>query len=118
MRGQFFVISSVIIMTSLVLITQYLHDFGKTNLAAIAELRETDYVRYVQAALENTANSSCSNVHVELDAVEELLKTNLAERGIQLTTSHSRTTPFIDMTFSVASPGFSSQTAFTATCIP
>lgn len=122
MRGQFFIISSVIIVSALVLITQYLYDFGKMDLSRLAELREPDYIRYVQTALNNSANTPCDMAGAELNASESLLKTSLAERGIQLTTSHSvgfgGNPSGVRIAFNLTSASFSSQTAFTTACIP
>ncbi len=116
MRGQFFVISAVIIITSLVLITQYLYDFGRTNLASLAELRETDYVRYIRTTLNNSADTNCTLAGDELNASEKFLTGSLAERGMILSTYHNIVGTTVNIRFNITTPGFGSQTAFTTLC--
>lgn len=116
MHGQFFVISAVIIVSALVLITQYLYDFGRTPLTQLSEMRETDYVRYVQTTLNSTGrgmiNQPTGLVDVEMTTTEKFLTAELAERGMQLSAKHSFSGAYIIIEYNLTSPGFFSQTAF------
>ncbi|MBU5557703.1 MAG: hypothetical protein QW751_02145 [Candidatus Aenigmatarchaeota archaeon] len=121
MRGQFFVISAVIIISAIVLIAQYLYDFGRTNLTGLAEFHETNYVRYVQMVLNNTAATNCTVVDAELNATEKFLIARLAERGMRLDVAHNRVglpPVVVNINFNITAPGFSSQTAFATLCKP
>jgi len=117
MRGQFFIISAVIMISALLLITQYMYDFSRTDVAFLAELRETDYVRYVQTSLTNTVLTFSAKpdsvLNDELTASEKFMKSNLAERGIEMSANHVIAFDNVNIKFNITAPNFFSQTAFT-----
>jgi hypothetical protein len=104
-------------ISALLLITQYMYDFSRTDVAFLAELRETDYVRYVQTALNGTASTFASRpdsvLNDELTATENFMKSNLAERGMEMSVKHVISVGNVNIKFNITAPGFFSQTAFT-----
>lgn len=121
MRGQFFIISSVIIISALVAITQYMYDFGKVDLTRVEELRETSYVHYVKDALLATTAGTyqmagCNRLDAELNATEKFLADKLLGNGLMLVATHDISgcpaSPVIKFRFNLTAANFRSETSF------
>ena len=89
MKGQFFMISTVIMISALVLITHYLYDYGKVDLTQIEQMQELNYIEDIENSLESVARISCDggsstladyNVALTIDQ----LKNSFIEKGIVL----------------------------------
>ena len=99
MKGQFFIISTVIMISSLILITQYLYDYGKVDLADTREMQELKYIEDIQDTLRSTVLLSCKggtqeNLDANLEFTEQFLKSKFLERGMVLDiTSQATCTP-------------------------
>jgi len=96
MKGQFFVISVVIIIAVLVLIAQYFADYRKVDPTRFAEFRDGEYASMVKDALINAtknsvsyADNTCSKLENDLDYEEEFLKGRLAKLGYGSVITHS-----------------------------
>jgi hypothetical protein len=119
MKGQFFIISTVIVISALVLITQYLYDFGRIDLTRLFEIRETDYIRYVKDSLLITANTTyllvgcdAARIDAELLATKVYLADRLIRKGIVLDVDWEIEDCTVSFSFNLTSPGFRSQTWF------
>jgi len=71
MKGQFFIISTVIMISALILITNYLYDYGKTDLTNVEYMQELNYISDIQNSLRSTATISCDG------GSDEMLEKNL-----------------------------------------
>jgi len=118
MKGQFFIISTVIIISALIIIVQYLYDYGRADLTKIQELRELDYIQNIKDTLGNAVKNSiqtwgCSRLENDLDYSITFLKNKLLEKGIKLDVSYTNNCPRVDFDFNISSSGYFSETSFT-----
>jgi hypothetical protein len=94
MKGQFFIIASVIIVFTLVGLIRYIYDFGSINLSEIEEMGELNYISYIKKTLNDTAYSSylvdedCDKLIMDLDSTINFLENRLKEKGINLEISY------------------------------
>jgi hypothetical protein len=96
MKGQFFIISSVIIVYVIIATFQYLSSFGDINLSRVSEMQEVSYISQVNDALSqviviSNASGGCERIDADLNFTENFLKRELATNGIKLTVSHTIT---------------------------
>lgn len=123
MKGQFFIIATVIIVASLVAITQYFYDYSKTDLTDIYNVRELQYVQDVKYNLLETARISamhgCESFSSDMTDAENVLKNKLLEKGIELIfTVNSKACPGstgpynLNYNFKIKSSDFESTTRF------
>ncbi len=110
MKGQFFIISTVIMISALILITQYLYDYGKVDLTKVEEMQELKYIDDVENSLTSTVKTSCylrDNLEKNLIYTEDFLKNKFLEKGVILKITHSDTTcPNVDFTVTINSTDF------------
>jgi len=59
MKGQFFIISTVIMVAALIMITQYMYDYGRVDLTQVEQMQELNYIEDVQNTLTRVAQVSC-----------------------------------------------------------
>lgn len=88
MKGQFFVMATVIMIYTLMAMIQYVYDFSNINLIQIKTLVETDYIQNIKDVLNKTVVSSgsdCNKLDVDLNSVGSFLKTEMINRGVNLT---------------------------------
>jgi hypothetical protein len=119
MKGQFFVISTIVIASVLVLIVQYILDFSKIDLTAIEKEQELEYIGQIKTVLRRAANISynnggCNRLDEDLKDAENVIRIELAERGILFNSSHVITScPTTNFRFNLTSRNFFSNTVFT-----
>lgn len=113
-KGQFFVISSIILVSVMFLISQYLFDYGKVNLTKTGELRELDYIRIIKENLIETArNSLCERLEEELSDSEKFMENQLAEKGIGFSVEHDIIScSEVNFSFNITSSNYFSRTEF------
>ena len=117
MKGQFFVISAVIIVLAVFSIYQILSDFEKIDFRKLEEMREPEILMQVKDSLENTAKASisldpeCRLLNEDLTRTEEKLKKWLAENGIIFEYDNKINCPNVEIDFNLTSIDFSSQTS-------
>lgn len=104
MKGQFFIIATVIIISALIMMIQYFYDYGRSDLTIVQEMKETDYIAMVRDSLLTTAKASLlgSNCNIErLDAdmedAKNYLKDKLIEKGILLDIEYSHSAFTVDI---------------------
>jgi len=94
MKGQFFVMATVIMIYTLMTMIQYIYDFSDINLVQLKTVTEFDYIQYIKDVLSQTVISSnsnldCNKVDFDLKSTEILLERNMISRGIKLSVNHS-----------------------------
>jgi len=121
MKGQFFVMATVIMIYTLMTLVQYIYDFSDINLIQIKKVSEFYYIQYIKDALNKTVVSSntsqdCSKLGSDINATESLLKSAMISRGVNLTVNHQITCPttlsYVDFNFSLATPELYTFTSF------
>ena len=89
MKGQFFIIASVIMVSATILLVQYLFDFTKIDLTKLEERRELDYIQPIKDVLIQTIkDSDCSVLEKELAYTESFVKSQMIKKGIVFDSSH------------------------------
>ncbi|MDD5417230.1 MAG: hypothetical protein PHU12_04645 [Candidatus Aenigmarchaeota archaeon] len=116
MKGQFFIISTVIMISALMLIMNYLYDYGKIDLTNIEQMQELNYISDIKNSLRSTVRTACLTdqdpIHLDrsLNATESFLKDKLLARGIILDVRHRAIscTPTVtaDIRFTIKSNDF------------
>jgi len=89
MKGQFFIISTVIMIAALIMITNYLYDYGKVDMTQIEQMQELNYIEDVQQSLTETARISCQHGNNamlinNLDNTKNFLEESFLNKGIKL----------------------------------
>jgi hypothetical protein len=112
MKGQFFVIATVIMIYTLMTMIQYIYDFSDINLVQLKKMTEIYYIQYIKDALNKTVVGSyssldCNKLTSDINAVEILLKNVMISRGINLTINHQincPNSPLAYFNFSLSNP--------------
>lgn len=121
MKGQFFVMATVIMIYTLMTLVQYIYDFSDINLIQIKKVGEFYYIQYIKDALNKTVVSSntsqdCSKLGSDINSTESLLKSAMISRGVNLTVNHQINCPttlsYVDFNFSLATPELYTFTSF------
>lgn len=115
MKGQFFIISTVIIVAAVILLTQYLFDYRKVDLTSLEETKELNYIQSIKDSLKSTVdNSDCTRLDSNLIETEKFMKNQLIQEGITLNIAHTvLSCPRTSFEFNISSSGFFSNTKFT-----
>lgn len=121
MKGQFFVISAIIIISAITLITQYFYDFGKIDLTRLQQQKELEYIQMAKESLALSSNishslSKCERLDADLNDVEDELKRQLLKKGINFESVHeidcNSTQDSVYFEFSLISQNMRSTTDF------
>lgn len=106
MKGQFFIIASVIIVLSLAGLISYVYDFGSIDMTEVGEMGSFEYIDYIRESLNKTVYSSystndCNRVRADLDYTIEFLKSELSKKGITLIANYDMNVvcPPVDIDF-------------------
>ena len=119
MKGQFFIISTVIIIAALALITQYFYDYGKVDLTQVEQMLEGDYVYMIKNTLKKVAQisydqESCVRIDADLNETEKFFEEQFIKKGIVFEGTHdSSACPTIDFQFNLTSNQFNAEVSFT-----
>jgi hypothetical protein len=118
MKGQFFVMSTVIMIYTLMSLIQYVYDFN-INVSEIKKIPELEYIQYVKDSVNGTVFASktsldCAKIQTDLLATESFLRQEMLSRGMNLTVQHTLTCSPVNayVNFSISSPNFYSFTEF------
>lgn len=118
MKGQFFVMATVIMVYTLMAMIQYIYDFSDIDMVQLKKTTELNYIPYIKDSLNQTVLSSnssldCAKVETDISSVETFLKREMISRGLNLTISHTIITcPQMNVAFSFT---IKSQNAFSST---
>jgi hypothetical protein len=106
MKGQFFIIASVIIVLSLAGLITYVYDFGSIDMTEVGEMGSFEYIDYIRESLNKTVYSSystndCNRIRADLDYTIEFLKSEISKKGITLIANYDMNVvcPPIDIDF-------------------
>ena len=86
---------------------QYIYDFSDINLIQLKKMYEVNYIQYIKDALNKTTISSntsqdCSKLEYDINSTENLLRSALISRGVELTINHKINCPSsVDFNFSL-----------------
>ena len=95
MKGQFFVMSTVIMIYTLMTLVHYIYDFSDVNLIQLKKMSELNYIQDIKYELNKTVISSNQSqdcprkIEGDINATETLLKNVMISRGINLTVEHN-----------------------------
>lgn len=121
MKGQFFVMATVIMIYTLMTMIQYVYDFSDINLIQLKKMAEIYYIQYIKDALNKTVISSnssldCNKLDIDINSTEKLLKDVMISRGVNLTINHqiSSCPPSVNVKFNfiLRTPEFYTFTEF------
>jgi len=120
MKGQFFVMATVIMIYTLMTMIQYVYDFSGVNLVQLKKMAELYYIQYIKDALNKTVVSSstsldCNKLEIDVNATEITLKNALISRGINLIINHKincPSSPLAYFNFSLRTPELYTFTEF------
>lgn len=114
MKGQFFIISAVIIASMLLIVSQHFSGFSNIVLTENAEMSELEYIGMVKKSLNNAIKASdCGRLEEEISAAESFLSKKLAEQGIEMSAKHQiNSCSSVKLNFSLSSQNFFSSTEF------
>ncbi|MEM5785270.1 MAG: hypothetical protein QW469_01890 [Candidatus Aenigmatarchaeota archaeon] len=117
MKGQFFIIAGVLIVSLISLIFQYFYDFTKINPSLYGNFYERNYIYEIKEMYINVINlSTCESLEEELKVLENELFLDMISRGILFNGTHSGNCPgTITIRFSLISEKFNSNTSFSFT---
>ncbi len=93
MKGQFFIIASVIIVLSLATLIAYVYDFGSIELTEVGENGPLEQLGYIKTSLNSTVYSSfssrdCNKLRTDVNSTIKYLKNELSKNGITLTVDY------------------------------
>lgn len=113
-KGQFFIISAVIIASLLLIISHYFSGFSAISLTKNFEMSELGYIGMIKKSLNDTASiANCDALDEEISSAENFFSRKLAEQGIQMTAAHSiASCGSVRFGFNLSSSGFFSSTEF------
>lgn len=112
-KGQFFIISAVIMVSMFLVIGSGFLDFNSIDLTRQAEMNEYEYISMIKKSLNNSASTECDRQEEEIRTIESFLSRNLAEQGIELSVEHQIVScGKVKFKFNLTSPGFFSSTEF------
>ncbi len=113
-KGQFFIISAVIIASLLLMVSSNFSDFSNIRLAETAEISELEYIGLIKKTLNNTAAlSDCNTLDESLFGAEGFIAAKLAEQGIEMSAAHNvLSCGSVKMAFNLSSQNFFSSTEF------
>ncbi len=113
-KGQFFIISAVIIASMLLIISHNFSSFSEIVLTKNIEMSELEYIGMIKKSLNDTIKSSdCGRLEDEISAAEDFLSRKLAEQGIEMAAKHQiNSCNSVKLNFSLSSQNFFSSTEF------
>ncbi len=113
-KGQFFIISAVIIASLLLMVSSNFSDFSNIKLAGNAEISELEYINLIKETLNSTAAASeCDAIDESLSGAEGFIAAKLAKQGIEMSAAHKAfSCDSVKMEFNLSSQNFFSSTEF------
>jgi hypothetical protein len=92
MKGQFFIMTTVIMIYTLMALIQYLYDFSDIDLVQLKKGTEFYSIQDIKDVLNSTVASSrfdCGKAESDVNSTEQFLKRQMIYQGINLTIMHS-----------------------------
>jgi hypothetical protein len=117
MKGQFFVMATVIIILTLMALIRYFYDFSDINLPQVKQISELNYIPFIKEALNDTVvsfNDDCDKLQEDLNFTKNFLESKMIGRGIKLNITYSNFCPPIDFNFTITTSDIYTETVFTS----
>jgi len=117
MKGQFFVIATVIMIFTLMALIRYFYDFSDIDLPKLKEISELNYIPYIKDSLNNTVVSSsedCDKLQADINTTKIFLENEMIKRGINLNITYTGVCPPIDFNFTIKTSNLYTETMFTS----
>jgi len=102
MKGQFFVVATVIIIITLMSLVRYFYSFSDINLSKIKELSELEYIPYIKQTINDTVfsfNGDCDKLREDLNYTKNFLEGEMIKRGMLLNINYVFNCPPTPTTF-------------------
>lgn len=120
MKGQFFVVATVIMIITLMALVRYFYGFSDIDLTHLKEMSELEYIPYIKQGLNETVstylvNPDCAKLEEDLNATKNLMQDKMIERGIFLNISYVFSCPFpppITFNVTIKTPKLYTETVF------
>lgn len=112
MKGQFFVVATVIMIIALMALVRYFYSFSYINLPQSKEISELDYIPYINQSMNDVVlsyNGDCNKLLTDIETNKNFIENSLIERGIDLEIVYtfncvSPTPPDVKFDFRITSP--------------
>ena len=104
MKGQFFVVATVIMIIALMSLVRYFYSFSDIGLSKIKEINELEYIPFIKDSLSGTLstfNGDCSKLRTDLNNTKILMENEMIRRGIYLNVSYQLNCPPATASFNV-----------------
>jgi hypothetical protein len=118
MKGQFFVMSTVIMILTLMALIRYFYDFSDIDLPRLKEMSELNYIPFIKEILDDTVasfNGDCDKLQGDLTFTKNFLENRMIGRGINLSITYNGYCPPIDFNFTIRTSNLYTETFFTST---
>ena len=102
MKGQFFVMATVIMILTLMALIRYFYDFSDINLPKLKEISELNYIPSIKETLIDTINSyngDCNKLQDDLTFTKDFLENKMIGRGIKTKIDYQFSCPPPDISF-------------------
>ena len=102
-------------VSAIILLIQYLFDFGKIDLTKLETRRELEYIQPIKDTLSETVqNSACDLLETELKYTESFIKSQMIKKGIVFDITHQIIScPTTKFNFTLRTTNSLTQTNFT-----
>ncbi|MFH0928982.1 MAG: hypothetical protein V1818_01345 [Candidatus Aenigmatarchaeota archaeon] len=104
MKGQFFMVATVIMIITLMSLVRYFYSFSDINLTQLKEMSELEYVPFVKQSLDDVIASysgDCAKLQTDFDETVVFLENRMIERGIVLDIEYSVSCPSVSFAFNI-----------------
>ena len=86
MKGQFFVVATVIMIITLMSLVRYFYGFSAIDLPSIKEISELNYIPFIRESLGSVVDASgedCAKLQTDLDSAIEFIEDRMISRGVK-----------------------------------
>ena len=121
MKGQFFIIATVVIISTLAFLIQDIFVYRRIDLTKTQEVQELKYIEDIKDTMTSTFKNSASlRFEADLNETENFLKNRLIQKGIKLDIKHNVVIGGVGsynmvVDYNITSSKFFSSTSFTVT---
>jgi hypothetical protein len=96
MKGQFFIVATVIMVITLMALVRYFYGFSGINLQGIKEKSELNYIPFINDSLNevlDSFNGDCDKLRTDLEYTKKFLENSMIKRGMNLDIEYSFSCP-------------------------
>jgi hypothetical protein len=102
MKGQFFIVATVIMVITLMALVRYFYGFSGINLQGIKEKSELNYIPFIKDSMNeviNSFNGDCDKLRTDLEYTKNFLESSMIKRGMSLDIIYVFNCPPPDISF-------------------